>query len=70
MKTSKNLLKVAENVRKYRMKMNISQEKLAEYCGLHRTYIGQVERAEKNITMESMEKLAKALEVEVIDLLK
>lgn len=71
MKTpSKNLLKIAENVRKYRTKINISQEKLAELCELHRTYIGQVERAEKNITIESLEKLAKALKVEVIELLK
>lgn len=71
MKTpSKNLLKIAENVRKYRTKINVSQEKLAELCELHRTYIGQVERAEKNITIESLEKLAKALKVEVIELLK
>ena len=67
--TSKNLIKIAENVRKIRTQFNISQEKLAEYAGLHRTYIGQVERAEKNITIESMEKISKALKVEVIDLL-
>jgi transcriptional regulator with XRE-family HTH domain len=67
--TSKNLLKIAENVRKFRSEHNISQEKLAEYAGLHRTYIGQVERAEKNITIESMEKISEALKVEVIDLL-
>ena len=56
-------------MRKIRTQFNISQEKLAEYAGLHRTYIGQVERAEKNITIESMEKISKALKVEVIDLL-
>ena len=40
---------VGDNVRAYRERENLSQEKLAELAGLHRTYIGQVERAEKNI---------------------
>ena len=50
--------------------MNISQEKLAEYAGLHRTYIGMVERAERNITLVNMEKIAKALRVEIKDLVE
>ena len=68
-KTSSNLKKIATNVRQYRTQLNISQEKLAENSGLHRNYVGSVERAEKNITIESLEKLAKALNVSVIDLL-
>lgn len=67
---NKNLIQIANNVRHYRAKLNISQEALAEKSGLHRTYIGQVERAEKNITIESLEKLATALNIEVIELFK
>ena len=58
------------NVQKYRKEMHISQEKLAEFAGLHRTYIGMIERAEKNITIVNMEKIAKALNVQLADLVK
>ncbi len=68
-KSSKNLQVFADNIRKCRAELNISQEKLAEYCGLHRTYIGQVERCEKNISMDSMEKIAAALKTTVLYLL-
>ena len=46
-------------VRNYRNKAGLSQEKLAELCGLHATYIGQVERGEKNCTLESADKISK-----------
>ena len=59
-----------ENVRKYRRKLDISQEELAHRADLHRTYIGMIERAEKNITLINMEKIANALEVKIEDLLK
>ncbi len=59
-----------ENVRKYRNKLEISQEELADRAGLHRTYIGMIERAEKNITLINIEKIANALEVKIEDLLK
>ena len=59
-----------ENVRKYRRLLNISQEELADRADLHRTYIGMIERAEKNITLVNMEKIANALEVKIEDLLK
>lgn len=59
-----------ENVRKYRNKLEISQEELADRAGLHRTYIGMIERAEKNITLINIEKIANALEVKIDDLLK
>ena len=48
----------------------MSQEKLAEKAGVHRTYIGMIERSEKNITLLNMEKIARALNVEITDLLK
>lgn len=59
-----------ENVRKFRRILNISQEELAHKADLHRTYIGMIERAEKNITLVNMEKIANALEVKIEDLIK
>jgi transcriptional regulator with XRE-family HTH domain len=59
-----------ENVRKYRRLLNISQEELAHKADLHRTYIGMIERAEKNITLVNIEKIANALEVKINVLLK
>jgi len=47
----------------------LSQEKLAEKTGLNRNYVGEIERAEKNITLETLQKIAKALDVRVGDLL-
>lgn len=59
-----------ENVRKYRRILDISQEELAHRANLHRTYIGMIERAEKNITLVNMQKIANALEVNIKDLIK
>lgn len=59
-----------ENVRKYRRLLNISQEELAHRADLHRTYIGMIERAEKNITLVNIQKIANALEVKIDDLLR
>jgi transcriptional regulator with XRE-family HTH domain len=68
---NENILKIfGENVQKYRREKQISQEKLAELAGVHRTYIGMIERAEKNITLRNMEKIAKSLNVEIKDLLE
>lgn len=58
-----------ENVRKFRRLLNLSQEELAHKADLHRTYIGMIERAEKNITLVNIEKIANALEVKIEDLL-
>ncbi|ERJ10955.1 helix-turn-helix domain-containing protein [Haloplasma contractile] len=55
-------------VRLLRNKINISQEELAHRSGLHRTYIGQVERAEKNISIKNIEKIARTLEVHIAEL--
>lgn len=64
------LVKFGKQVRKARLKQGLSQEELAEKAGLHRTYIGMIERAEKNITLLNIEKLAKALDISIVDLLK
>ena len=53
-----------------REKMVLSQELLAEKAGLHRTYIGQVERGERNISVDSMERLADAVGLELWDMLR
>ena len=62
------LVRFGQNVQRIRKERNISQEKLAELAGLHRTYIGMIERAEKNITLCNIEKIAKALNVKISEL--
>jgi transcriptional regulator with XRE-family HTH domain len=61
---------VGSNLRRLRKKLGISQEDLAEKCGLHRTYAGAIERSERNITLQTLEKLAESLGVSPQDLLK
>ena len=53
------------NVRLQRQKLNLSQEKLAELCNLHRTYIGAIERGERNVSLENIKKIARALGVRI-----
>lgn len=60
---------LAYNVRALRKEKGLSQEELANSCGLHRTYIGSVERGERNVTLSTLEALSEALEVTVIELL-
>lgn len=68
---SRNILKqFGDKVREERLKRNLSQEALAERAGVHRTYIGMIERAEKNITLTNIEKIANALDLEIWNLLK
>lgn len=64
------LKKFGERVRDFRKKSDYSQEELANKAGLHRTYIGMIERAEKNITLINIEKIAFALEVNIDELIK
>ena len=52
---------VGQRIRNYRTKKGLSQEKLAELSGCHPTYIGQLERGEKNATLESIERITAAL---------
>ncbi len=66
----KILIEFGDKVRELRKEMGISQEELSYKADLHRTYIGMIERAEKNITLVNIEKIAKALEIEVSELLK
>lgn len=54
---------IGQRIRNYRLQSKLSQEELAEKCGLHPTYIGQVERGEKNATLESISKIAGGLNV-------
>lgn len=70
MKDNKILVKFGGNVRRIRKEKNLSQEQLSFKADLHRTYIGMIERAEKNITLINIEKIAKALDVDIIELLK
>ncbi len=62
------LIKFGENVRDIRKEKGLSQEQLAFKADLHRTYIGMIERAEKNITLVNIEKIANALTISINDL--
>jgi transcriptional regulator with XRE-family HTH domain len=71
METNSEILKVfGQNVRAIRKDKNMSQEELAFKADLHRTYIGMIERAEKNITLLNIEKIANALDININNLLK
>lgn len=52
-------------IRKKRVEMGISQEELAHRCGLHRTYMGAVERGERNVSLQNIEKIATALDISI-----
>jgi len=60
---------LAENVRAYRRHKHLSQEQFADRCDLHRTYVGAVERGERNVTLSTLEILATALGVNIPTLL-
>ena len=64
------IINFGEKARFYRKQLNISQEELAFKANLHRTYIGMIERAEKNITLINIEKIANALEVQIENLIR
>ena len=61
------LIKFGKKVREERIKLDLSQEELASRAGVHRTYIGMIERAEKNITLENIQKVCKALNLKIGD---
>ena len=63
------LIKFGKKIQEERKKRGLSQEKLAELAGLHRTYIGMIERGEKNITLSNIEKIANAFKIKISDIL-
>lgn len=67
---SKLVIIFARNVRTIRQHLGLSQEELAERAGVHRTYIGMLERSEKNVTIYNIERIASALDVEPYQLLQ
>ncbi len=70
MAKKKILVSFGDKVRELRKEKNLSQEELSFKADLHRTYIGMIERAEKNITLINIEKIAKSLGVDIKELLK
>lgn len=64
------LVRLGENIRQYRKALDVSQEELAHQAGLDRTYVSGLERGERNPTILSSLKIAKALDVELCDLVK
>lgn len=66
----KILILFGKKIKNLRKEQNLSQEELANKAGLHRTYIGMIERGERNITLINMEKLAKALNISLYKLLE
>ena len=65
----KTLTRFGDKVRKERLAQGYSQEDLAERAGVHRTYVGMIERGEKNITLLNITKIAEALRIRPRDLL-
>lgn len=61
--------RVARNLRARRVELGLSQEELAGRVGLHRTYVGSIERSERNVSLDNIERLAIAIGLDVIDLL-
>ena len=65
----KILIKLGRKIKEIRLKQSISQEKLSQLSGLHRTYIGSIERSERNVSLINIEKIANALGLKAKDLL-
>ena len=61
---------VGRQIRQYRTQLGGSQEKLAEFAGCHPTYIGQIERGEKNVSLENLAKISSALNVPLSELVE
>ena len=67
---SKIQVSFGNTIRKIRLSKGISQESFADLCGLHRTYISDVELGKRNISIENIEKVAKALNVQISEIFK
>lgn len=68
--TGRSRATLARNMRRLRTYLGLSQEDLADRCGLHRTYIGSVERTERNVSIDNIDKIAVALDVTADALLR
>ena len=62
--------KVGRNIRSYRQRRGLSQEAFAEVLGVHRTYMGGLERGERNLTLRSLERIAEQMGIEVEELMR
>ncbi|MBP2110285.1 helix-turn-helix domain-containing protein [Paenibacillus silagei] len=62
--------RIGERIRRLRKEMNLSQEQLAERSGLHTNYVGQIERGEKNLTLETLEKVVTGLNISLEELFR
>jgi len=62
--------RLGERIRKLRLKKGWSQEHFADVCGLHRTYVGAVERGEKNLTLANLQILADTLQITIAELFR
>lgn len=67
---SEILLKYGQVIRKIRLEKNISQEMLADLSSLHRTYMSDVELGKRNVSLENIDRIAKALEVSISDIFR
>lgn len=61
---------VGDNLRAHRRKLGLSQEAFAEVLGVHRTYMGGLERGERNLTLQSLERIAMTLRIDPRELLR
>lgn len=64
------LEKFGQQLKKLRVEKNLTQEQFAKKCGLHKNYIGMVERGERNPSLINIEVIAKGLEISISDLMK
>ena len=64
----RHLVALGDNVRQIRLEKGLSQEALADLCGLHRTYLGGIERGERNVSLLNIVRIAKALDVNITEL--
>ncbi len=62
--------RLGENIRQVRIAQGMSQEALAEAAGFHRTFVSQIERQKNNISIDNIERLARALGVDLVELLR
>jgi transcriptional regulator with XRE-family HTH domain len=62
--------RVGRNLRAYREGKGLSQESLAEVLGVHRTYMGAIERGERNLSLKSLERIAGKIGLDPVDLLR